>query len=347
MWRRARPGWGLVCLLALLWLTPLPAQEEDPAQPDGEAAQEEPEGPRLVLVTGNRDQALKARFPEQVVMLDSGEGRFAALELRETTASRQGAALIVADTGQSPDATLVQALRQHLPDGGWRTLAMGLPPMGVTSVPERVFAAGGVPAGQEEGAREEDGQEENGQDQDGNKGQAGQEAQEDTAARGLTLEMSGDLPRQGDAMEVFQGQSLARVAAGVVHLRQAGYNNVVLIGVGAGADTVARFVRQNPRQLPEGGLGMVWLAARFQAPLDRDLEALFGTGWDLPVLDLVDSRQPSGDGERRRNDARRGEFANYHQQTMPLSGVDNPASQKRIAHRVRAWLKKHRVGREL
>lgn len=325
---------GLLCLLPVFWLTGVLAQEagEEKAgeenEPDQNARAETRDGPRLILAADRMDQALQARYPDQAVMLDNGEGTFAALELRETVARRQGAALIVTDAGQSPDSPLAHALRHHLPPGGWRTLSLTLPETGIKAMPERIFSPGGLG--------------------DGSEGEEETEAEEDqTEPRGLTLEvMSGEKPN-GEAQEVFQAQALARVAAGVLHLRQAGYNNLVLIGIGAGADTVARFVQQNPQQLPAGELGMVWLAPRFKAPLDQDLEALFGAGWEVPVLDLVDSRTAQKKAAAgRRADADRGNFANYRQQTVPLTGVESAGSHKRIAYRVRGWLKMHMAGME-
>ncbi len=63
-----------------------------------------------------------------------------ALFLEQTTSSPQGGALILHDSGQHPDwPRIVQELRTHLPDTGWSTLAISLPPAPAIPVPRRTI----------------------------------------------------------------------------------------------------------------------------------------------------------------------------------------------------------------
>ncbi|TVP57600.1 MAG: DUF3530 family protein [Halomonadaceae bacterium] len=306
-----------ICLWLLLPMAVLAEENGDEKPP-----QQATEGPRITLAPGIADQSLGERFPEQAILLESGGAPFTALQLRETTPRRQGAALIVADAGESPAAGLAGSLRRYLPAAGWRTLAMALPIDRVEPLPARVFPLADPPGG--------------GNDPDS--------APED---RGLAMEVMTREPLDKDTLADYQGQSLERVAAGVAHLRQAGYQNMVLIGIGAGADTVTRFVQQDTQQLPDGGVGLVWLYPQFQAPLNRDLDAVFGREWAIPVLDLVDSRRHREAAAARRAEAGRGRFERYQQQVVPLNNLTSEASQKRVAYRIQAWLEKHMLGMEL
>lgn len=76
--------------------------------------------------------------PGQYVLLEDGDLSMPSLWLEQTTANPQGAALIIHDDGQHPDwPRLVHDLRHHLPDTGWSTLSISIPPRPNPPVPER------------------------------------------------------------------------------------------------------------------------------------------------------------------------------------------------------------------
>lgn len=61
-----------------------------------------------------------------------------ALYLEQTTAASQGGALILHDSAQHPDwPRIVHELRTFLPDAGWSTLSISLPPPPPSPVPRR------------------------------------------------------------------------------------------------------------------------------------------------------------------------------------------------------------------
>lgn len=91
---------------------------------------------------------LEARYadqlpPNQFRMLGAGDGEFPALWIEQMTANPQGGALIVHDDGQHPDwPRLIKDMRVYLPENGWSTLAISVPPRPSPLVPERTTEDG-------------------------------------------------------------------------------------------------------------------------------------------------------------------------------------------------------------
>lgn len=64
------------------------------------------------------------------IELDSGAGQFSALYRPDDSGSRRGGAIILPPLNAGPDhAGVIHALRTTLPDFGWATLALSLPPL--------------------------------------------------------------------------------------------------------------------------------------------------------------------------------------------------------------------------
>jgi len=319
---------ALLTGLLLLTLWPLSTLAEE------EAAADDRDTPRVALISRGADyqgELLMAQFPEQARWIEGADRRFPALMLRETTATRQGAALIVADAGQSPGAGLTQGIRASLPDGGWRTLAISLPSDWVDPLPERVFGPRGEVVVAEEADAADD----------------GDEADNGDEPRGLTIDVMTRETIDEATLEAYQARAMARVDAAVADLRRAGFENLVLIGIGEGADIGTRYLLDNPVEFQPGGIGLVWVAPRFRAPLDEALGETLGRGWEIPVLDLTDSRHDRIPAAKRKASANRARFENYNQHAVPLTDVVSAGGHKRIGHRIRGWLKANMLGMEL
>ena len=85
--------------------------------------------------------------PGQFRLLGGGDAAVPALWIEQMTGQPQGGALIVHDDGQHPDwPRLVQDLRRHLPDSGWSTLAISVPPKPMPRVPPRTLENGEIVA---------------------------------------------------------------------------------------------------------------------------------------------------------------------------------------------------------
>lgn len=85
---------------------------------------------------------LEARYehalPPGQFNLIGGDNAFPALWIEQMTGNPQGGALIVHDDGQHPDwPKLVHDMRMYLPETGWSSLAISVPPRQAALVPER------------------------------------------------------------------------------------------------------------------------------------------------------------------------------------------------------------------
>lgn len=124
--------WALgAWFFAALSFFPAHAQEQEQAEdrvmPDWEAHARDLE---------RRYQALLPAG--QYLLLEDGDIAMPTLWLEQTTANPQGGALIVHDDGQHPDwPRLIHDLRHHLPDSGWSTLSISVPPRPSPPVPMR------------------------------------------------------------------------------------------------------------------------------------------------------------------------------------------------------------------
>lgn len=91
---------------------------------------------------------LEARYanqlpPNQFRWLGAEDASFPALWIEQTTGNPQGGALIVHDDGQHPDwPRLIKDMRLHLPENGWSTLAISVPPRPSPLVPPRTTEDG-------------------------------------------------------------------------------------------------------------------------------------------------------------------------------------------------------------
>ena len=339
-----RPLRSLLGLLCLCLVGPVWAEN---GNDNDDAALDDP--PEIELVRRGSDyqgQMLAARFPDEARWLTANGTEFLTLEKPETVPGRQGAAVILADVGQSPAAGLAAGLREHLPAGGWRTLTFSAPEPLIDPLPARVFPP-------RRATREDDGEgppDVDADADDDNEENAATDADEPgdpVEERGLTIDVLDDDVTDEGRVEDYQTRSLARVEAAIAHLRQQGFENIALIGIGDGADIMTRYAEQNHLQFQPGGLGLVWVAPRFREPLDRDLDGFLGPNWAIPILDLADTRARHGNDARRRDAARRGRLAHYAQQRVPLSRAMAPGSHRRVAFRVRGWLTQNMLGMEL
>ena len=338
------------------------AQEDDNGEgpeEEGAAAQEVRE-PRVVMIShgpGRLEERLETRFPDQSVTLEADGEPFTALRKERTVAARQGGAVIIADVGGSPARGWPNGIRHALADAGWMSLSIGLPGAALKGVPERIFEprqplpedVEEVPVEEEPAEVQEAGGDGNGDN--GGQGNGDEAAAEDQAAAAMEREqaMTINVPDEldGDERDEWQERALARVAAAVDALREEGLQNIVLIGVGAGADIGLRYMQDNQAMFPPGGMGMVWIGPRLSPPYNEALDQSLGEGMAIPILDLYDRRSQGGPARDRLESARRGNFENYAQSGMPLRRHTSKASERRVGSRVRGWLENNMVGMEI
>lgn len=99
--------------------------------------------PRFMPDREQHARDLEARYANQLpsgqfIVVPVGAEDMPALWIEQRTGAPQGGVLIVHDDGQHPDwPRIVQDLRQHLPNHGWSTLAITLPPRPALPIPMR------------------------------------------------------------------------------------------------------------------------------------------------------------------------------------------------------------------
>lgn len=342
-------------LILLLCAVPPGLAQEDGEEAEEAASEESAErGFRMTIVQvgpGHADDGLKAVFPDQAREIEAGEESFTGLFLPQETPSQQGGAVIIPDTGRSPAHGLSAGLRRALPESGWSTLAISLPESMVDPLPERVFGTRSETA-EASGDSENDGDGDEAQgndDADGDQEPGADTAQGDDDASSMTIEVtqgqSGEAA--GDRRESWQEAGMARVGAAVQMMRNQGVENIVLIGVGDGADLALRYTQANAAMFPPGGIGLVWLDARFRAPFDKSLDEVLGEDYAIPVLDIYDRGRTGDLASQRQKAARRGGFERYTQSALPMPQQSRRAAEKRVGSWVAGWLNQNMVGTEL
>ena len=319
------------------------------AQEDGKEGQEtnskaEPEdGIRMSIVHQGPGQArggLAALFPDQVRELEVDGDTFPGLFMAQETPEQQGGAVIIADTGQSPAHGLAAGLRQALPESGWSTLSIGMPSDMIEPLPDRVFGTRSEGAG---GSPEPDGQ-----GQDGNQDADGETGGDGGDARSMTIEVTqGQRGEEaGAGRKSWRDAAVARVGAAVRLMRDQGIQNIVLIGMGEGAGMALRYAQANAATFPPGGLGLVWLDARFREPYDQALDQVLGDGYAVPILDLYDRERSGERAPARQAAAERGGFENYTQSALPMPRQSRDAAKRRLGSWVAGWLNDNMAGTE-
>ena len=307
--------------------SPAPAPGKDAAGKTAEA----PSDQRYMMGPQQADQVLADQFPDQAQWLTAGQDRFVGLSLPETTGNPQGAVLIIADIGLSADSGLAGGLRRKLPDYGWFTLSIGLPPSPLPTLPARSLPA--KVSGAANGKVAADGSKDKTQDKAADTAKSAKEG-------GITIDVAqagGDQAMPGSAKD-FMTLAKARLAAGLSYLQGAGYGNIALIGVGRGADVIAHYAADNSKTLPRAGMAMVWVRADMTGDAAKNLGKALGDGFAMPVLDIVNSDRSLTFADARQGAARRANFANYQQQWLPLDDSSGLGATDNVVSRVSSWL---------
>lgn len=299
----------MLCLLpAALW-----AQEPDNADAQPESAPDTRTGSmeRSSVITGLGEWALARLYPDQAVWLSPDEdSRALALFQPELKTPTRGAALVLADEGQTADEAVLGPLREALARSGLATMTLGLnePPEPLREAREERTVP--TPEGESEEA-------------------PAQEATGNPAA--INVAQSSNL--EGLASEYRTAVSAALDAA-AAELAARGYQQVYLIGVGWSADYVTQWAAATGTPA-----GVVWLAPRFYPQQLAALpEQLAGErSWRL--LDLHDT---NGRADRRAQQragafARQG-VADYERQPLPMASPPVAEDARWVANRVVTWV---------
>lgn len=304
-------------LLTLTLLIAAPAIAQDNVLADGGTAQDPPpadagdgqkptmEPVQRVFIRASGDTgALAQQYPHLAVWLEpEDEPRVLALVERETTATPSGAMVILSDEGQSANDSLLEGLRARLSEAGWAAMTLGLEqsPPSLQTARERLADA--APASEDDN------------------GEAVDES--------VMIDVNEQAAR--DLLDAHRKTMNARLAAAVAWFLEKQYQNVVLVGVGRGADEVRVFMAEAPPAVSR----VAWVAADFggQSPA-RVSDAL--TGETTPILDLYPSRSPAA--VNRQAAFRRVGLASYQAMSAPVPSRPSGRDAGVIANRLLGWL---------
>lgn len=299
-----------------------------------------------------RDMALLAQAvpSDQVVWFDIGGERVLALYQPAISASPSGAVLLVQDQDRNPTwPERIQALRLSLPEQGWTTMVVTLPPADPVAVPERDLPVAPAADTAGEGVDDTDAYTEG-------ERQVDDAANTAEAPRPETEEVFNDVTGEvADVASMAQEQPVEttepeipaipaatrvdqRLAQAVEHLRAQGQFNLALLAEGGGALRAARLFNT----MGAGGFRALVLVDASHALATETGDVVAMASADLPVLDILAVDQPSliAAAQMRRTAAKRAGRTSYQQVRMPRYEPD----LVRLSKRVRGFLDRHAKG---
>lgn len=331
--------------------------------------------PEFLQQAALADESVK----KQLVWLDSSEGlegevnSFLALELYENSPESQGAVLFLHGIEQHPNwPQVVKPLRTILTDDGWYTLSIMLPYENYQALPSRdlqpklresVESSDSAPRFSGRYSKlddSEDGGDKGGSDENDSKADASEEVDaevveteptetaEDLELKESTegvIDISADEKVSKPSVITFEEKVQMRLKAGLDHIAEKGYQNIVLVGYQQGAQGVLDYLSSNKGFLPEQGLAIIWV----DAVLTEEQTSLFGDSigkeFSLKMLDVVDSSSRKGvaEGKKRSGQARRNSYSGYSFVKLPITDI----GQKEVStltQRIRGWLKVNAPG---
>ncbi|MCH8497986.1 MAG: alpha/beta hydrolase family protein [Marinobacter sp.] len=317
-------GWRLVCccLLAAWPMGWLAADEsvlavdelETPAEPN-----------RFLVQLASGDEELQQRYPNQVVWLElPDDGPLLGLLAKASRGEAKGGIILLGDAGSTADAGVLSGMRAALARQGWDVLSLGLPPVPAAMLRERQRAA--LPAPEPADGAAEDLL----PDASINEPYEDDDIFSDDLV--ALADAADDPPEPADTAYFDFGDAL--LSAAVNQLMEEGHGTWVMVGVGWGAEMVARWWLASPRTEQP----LVWINGRLDEAVVDQLAAQADGGQLAPVLDLVASRQSSPEAIARRQALMRSGAGVYRQQAVAMPQATPASADRMLANRIAAWL---------
>jgi hypothetical protein len=305
---------------------------EPNSNPDDKAAQLADDRPqRASVVTGQGTMALQQQWPQSAVWLevDGADGTPTSVLSLVFTPLKNAATIgvvVLADEGHNAGEGFVTAFAESLADRGLAALTLGLraPTGGLKQVMERELPLPEVsPA---VSAADE--------------GQAPQPVAAEVAETSSNPDpdpmlidvMAGT--ELSEAEVQYRQEVAAQLRAAVGYLKREGYPNVVIVGVGRGANFATA--------LPElaDSTGLVWLLPRFYP---RDLNVLAERFTETPRLRVLDVQAARGNRSQsamqRTTVMNQVEVAQYQRQRVMVQEPVVAQQGDALASRLAAWIK--------
>lgn len=322
-----RRPWLAFALAALLWLPATPVAAQAPAQEqavtDPAVAAEPPEAPEEEALPAlsrqeRDDQLLAAASPEEVRWLGEPEEKILALFRPTETRETKGALLILHATEVPPGwPASLENLRRNLPQYGWVTVAVAVPPLAQASIPKRETPEPPVEVPEREDPAEN---------------QPPAESTSTAATEPIST----------------RSETIARrAAAAAAFLREQGQlNTVLLVDNSSILDALTGLQSEN-----EAIQALLLANLQPQEPLTTaQLEGVFSST-ALPVLDIFitpNTPQQQPIRQQHRAAAQRNKLEQYHQLSLPPPGsADINNARNFWLERIRGFIEQHARGKEI
>lgn len=266
--------------------------------------------------------------------LEGGQGEFPALYLPENTGQPQGGVVILHGYWRHLDwPETIKPLRESLPDHGWHTLSLSLPPpppgakpppseRAMPSKPAMTAAADATAAD----AAEPD---------------AAPADAAGTPGDGAADDASAGSEPTTDAATAYREEIDARIQAGITWLNQQGIFNIVILGQESGGAWAARYFSTVDRAV---AAGLVLIDAQERvAGVEQDLTdyLVATTGDRRAMIDLHETGPVANRvAETRQNTMRRKRMANFRQVKIMGRVTQVGENEGQLTRIVRGWLER-------
>ncbi len=367
-WRSYVLGWGLLCG-GVLPLAAETAEETSQAEQTPQAASRT----GSVVTTQYRLTALAEEMPpDQVKWLSVSyrpdlKVQVLALEILPRTATPQGAVLLLHDQGQHPDwPALLSPLRKVLPDDGWYTLSISMPSVLPQLAPERereaktadsVPLSEGITKALHLGARAATttptdvaaNAPEASQTEDEEPSEAEQDVPEapeavpDEEAEAPDIDLEDRLA-EAERKLTYNERARLHIEAGLDELQKSGYQNIVVVCLGASADALLDWLKPKVEQYSQKGFAVILIDPRFSSRGQRFWQQRLEQAFKAPLLDLVNAsdRAEQEAAAWRRSSAEVLKMPAYQQ--ILWHNLHLGAEQTTLLRRLRQWLKTNAPG---
>lgn len=288
----------------------------------------------------------------------SSTAQVLALQQAAHKAQQHGAVLLLPGKEQHADwPELISPMRKTLPEAGWYTLSVSLPAYSEGEIPKRQLPAKKIDSvilnDALRQALTKPASRQSKEETDNTKVEAAVE-DTDVAEEPATIneDESNDKPVDIDLGEKdenikavpYEDKAMVHLEAGMRHLQQQGYQNIVLLAYRSSANLALGYIEKIRGQIADKGFALVMIDPVLDENYQFDIAKALGKSFPAPVLELVDFNDLDQQmlAKQRIRSARVAGIARYMQVEQSLKKGEG--IQKSLIRRVRYWLERHAPG---
>ncbi len=267
--------------------------------------------------------------------IDSDDGPFFAIWQEDRSGDAKGALLIIHANGEHPAwPQTTKPLHDTLPDYGWATMAISLPPTKQTAPPKRTFPV-----------------------------KARQAVISDTEKASATETQKTQAPEpevtsQPNDTNNIEALTDSRLTAALKFLHDKGQFNVAILGSGTGAIRANTFLKNISPNISDQQLKarlekpirafMTYNARNKMSPQSQEYEDWFSDP-EVPVLDIYTTTdlRNQRESQTRKIIAKQKKVSQYSQAKIAEMSYEKAWGENRLSRRIRSFLDAHVKGVEV